>query len=260
MKKAFLSEAAAYRFVLLTLGHLAAIDVAAQLGGVAAGLMVFGFLVVVLLARFALRRRVQVPPPLERPGRRPGDGRRWVLVVANEAVDGERLRDEIDRGNEPFQGRVLVICPALNSRLRHWVSDEDEARTAARARLRATIDGLAEAGIDAHGEIGDASPLQAIADALWGFAADEVIIATAPAEHANWLARDLVTNARKRFALPITQIGEEQPREQAWETTLPVPQPILAGAGGDAFVLAAAPAESPSGTSESAGGATPPLT
>ena len=33
---------------------------------------------------------------------------------------------------------VLVVCPALNSQLKTWLSDEDGARDAAASRLRST--------------------------------------------------------------------------------------------------------------------------
>ena len=76
---------------------------------------------------------------------------------------------------------VLVVCPALNSQLRTWLSDEDGARETPRAppRRRRSHD-LTAAGINARGEIGDGDPLQALEDALRGFAADAIVISTHP--------------------------------------------------------------------------------
>ena len=54
---------------------------------------------------------------------------------------------------------------ALNSPLKHWVSDEDEARVTAQARLDKSVAGMRAAGLNAEGEIGDADPIQAIEDA-----------------------------------------------------------------------------------------------
>ena len=61
---------------------------------------------------------------------------------------------------------MLVVCPALNSPLRHWASDEDDARAEAQERLDASLAAMHGAGIHARGEIGDGDPLQAIEDAF----------------------------------------------------------------------------------------------
>jgi hypothetical protein len=57
---------------------------------------------------------------------------------------------------------------------------------------------------EANGVVGDADPLQAPADALSLFGADRVAIAP---QCSNWLARDLVARARRRFALPILELA-----------------------------------------------------
>src|SRR5215208_2571723 len=87
---------------------------------------------------------------------------------------------------------VLVVAPALNSRLRRWASDEDAARARAAARAAAVVERLEQRGVHAEGRIGDGDPLLAIADALQTFAADEIVIATEP-EHSTRLAEELVT-------------------------------------------------------------------
>jgi hypothetical protein len=65
---------------------------------------------------------------------------------------------------------------------------------------------LADAGIEARGEVGDAEPLQAIEDALRTFGADEIIISTHPEGRSHWLEKGVVTGARERFAVPITHV------------------------------------------------------
>ena len=138
--------------------------------------------------------------------REPGSARR-ILVVANETVAGAVLHDAIRaRAGEAGHAEVLVVAPALNSRLRHWISDVDEARRGAEARLQSTIDRLAALGIEARGLVGDADPLQAIGDALNLFAADEIIVATHPEGRSHWLERDLVRRARARYPQPIRHV------------------------------------------------------
>jgi nucleotide-binding universal stress UspA family protein len=101
---------------------------------------------------------------------------------------------------------VLVVCPALNSPIRHWASDEDAARAEAQERLEQTLARLREAGVNAQGEVGDSEPLQAIEDGIRTFGPDELIISTHPEGRSNWLEKGVVSGARERFALPITHV------------------------------------------------------
>jgi hypothetical protein len=135
-----------------------------------------------------------------------------ILVVANETVEGAQLHETVRvLGNGSAE--VHVVSPALNSRLRHWISDVDQARHAAEDRLAKCLGRLRGAGLDARGSVGDSDPLQAIADALHFFPADEIVIATHPEARSNWLERDLVVRARSRFALPVVHVvvGSPEP-------------------------------------------------
>jgi nucleotide-binding universal stress UspA family protein len=116
-----------------------------------------------------------------------------VLIVALGAVTDTELSE----------AEVLVVAPALNSRLRRWLSDEDEARRRAERLVEAFVEPLRRSGVHAEGRVGDADPLLAIADALPTFAADEIVIAGRPAELQG--LDELVSRMRKRFALPIRQ-------------------------------------------------------
>ena len=98
---------------------------------------------------------------------------------------------------------MLVVSPALNSKLRHWASDEDGARAAAEERLGRSVAALEQLGFAAAGEVGDADPVQAIEDALRTFGPDVIIISTHPEGRSNWLERGVVSTARERFAVPI---------------------------------------------------------
>jgi len=108
------------------------------------------------------------------------------------------------------KAEVLVVAPALNSRVRHWVSDEDAARSRAQQRVTAWLDRLARAGVHARGHVGDADPLQAIADALPAFPADEIVIA-GRSEPSIRLAEKLVPRAGRRFRLPVVRAEESLP-------------------------------------------------
>jgi len=126
-----------------------------------------------------------------------------ILVIANETVESELLAHAI-RAKEASQ--VLIVAPALNGRVRHWTSDDDDAHAAADERLRRSLDRLAASGIPANGMVGDADPLQAVADALRVFPAEELVVATHPEGRSNWLARGVVERARRRFGLPVVHL------------------------------------------------------
>jgi hypothetical protein len=175
----FRSEAEAYRFLLLTVGYVALIVVAAAIA-TWLGVVVFGVLTAVVVWLWIRSRSNEPALKPAVPTRVGAEDEHRILVIANETVGGEALRDAIERRSADHRVQVLVVCPALNSPLRHWVSDEDGARAAAQERLQRSLARLAEEGIEARGEVGDGEPLQAIEDALRSFGADEIIISTHP--------------------------------------------------------------------------------
>ena len=130
-----------------------------------------------------------------------------ILVLANEVCAGRALFDELRYRAGEGPSEVLVVAPALTSKMRYWVSDEDKGMAEARKRLAETIERCGAAGIPTRGEVGDADPLQALDDAMHTFAPDEVIIATHPPSRSNWLEEGLVAQARARFdRVPITHV------------------------------------------------------
>ena len=205
------SEAEAYHFLLVSVGYFAAITIAALAIGAWAGLIVFLALTAAALVYVARARRAEPPRTVISRGGAADVHR--ILVIANETVGGGPLRDEISRRSQGEE-EVLVICPALNSPLKHWASDEDGARAEAQERLDASLSRLRSQGIDAKGEIGDAEPLQAIEDALRLFGADEIIISTHPEGRSHWLEKGIVEGARERFAVPVHHVVVDLELEQ----------------------------------------------
>jgi hypothetical protein len=206
------SEAEAFRFLIASIAYFGAIVVASVTGGKWVGLGVFIALTAVAFGWWARARR-DVQPEKTRP-RPHAAGERRILVIANETVGGTTLRSAILARSADVREEVLVVTPALNSPIRHWVSDDDGARAAAQERLDKSLAQLADAGVEARGEIGDGDPLQAMEDALRTFGADEIIISTHPEGRSNWLERGVVENARERFAVPITHVVVDLERER----------------------------------------------
>jgi hypothetical protein len=139
------------------------------------------------------------------PTNSPHPSTRCILVIANETLGGSALHETVT-ASAVDGGEVLVVAPALNNRLRHWLSDSDEARRRASERLLGCLEALESADVDAEGMIGDADPLQAALDALAVFPADEIIVATHPEGSSHWLARGLVERLCEHCDLPVLHV------------------------------------------------------
>jgi nucleotide-binding universal stress UspA family protein len=205
MQNPFRSEAEAFRFVLLLVGYFAAIVLAKVILGTLAAFLVFVLLTAIGLY-YALRTGRQEAAPPQAPARLGAEDERRILVIANETVGGEALRECIREKSEGYRESVLVVTPALNSPLRHWASDDDNARAAASERLERSIARLRDLGVEASGEVGDSEPLQALEDYARIFGPDEIIISTHPEGRSHWLERGVVDHARERFTVPITHV------------------------------------------------------
>ena len=203
MRNPFRSEAEAFRLVWLSLVYFGLIVFAAA---IAAWLGLVVFLVLTAVAVWLIRGGKREAPARVHVERGGAEGERRILVIANETVGGQELRELIEQLSAGVREEILVICPALNSRLRHWASDEDPARAAAQGRLHASIATLADEGIHARGEIGDADPLQAMEDAVRTFGAEEIVISTHPPGRSHWLEQGVVERARERFDVPVHHV------------------------------------------------------
>ena len=191
MRNPFRTEAEAFRFVWLTIIYFALIVVGSVIN-TWLGLGVFIGETAILIWWLVTRGLREQPVPQAPP--------------VHETVGGEELLAAIKHRVEGVRAQVFVVCPALNSKLRHWVSDEDQARIDAQHRLDTSLVAMQEAGIEARGQIGDGDPLLAIEDGIRIFAPDELIISTHPEGRSNWLERGIVDSTRERFALPVTHV------------------------------------------------------
>jgi nucleotide-binding universal stress UspA family protein len=208
----FRSEAAAFQFLLITIGAFALIVITSWASPL------LGFITFLLLSAAAvavyLRQRGPEPEatkvtPLG------GPDERRVLVVANETVGGQELLSTISTLALSQQTRFRVVCPALNSRLKTYTSDEDPAREAAQERLDVTLARLASVGIEATGEVGDGDPLLALDDAVRTFGPNEIVISTHPPGRSNWLEKGVVESVRARYDIPVTHVVVDLEAEAA---------------------------------------------
>jgi hypothetical protein len=130
-----------------------------------------------------------------------------LLVLATDPVDADDLRGAL--GGEELDGaEVLVVSPAVNaSPVAFWVSDSDEANADAASTARQTADSLAAAGARTRAQTGESEPLLALQDALATFAADRVVVfARGDEEAQRYREDDVVGEAQRRFAVPVTEV------------------------------------------------------
>jgi hypothetical protein len=130
--------------------------------------------------------------------------RSQVLVLADVWCRVEGLCDEVLRRARNAD-RVLVVAPALASRLHYWTDDTDRESEIAQARLENVLVRLEQNGIRAEGRVADQDLALAVKDALDGFPATEVIVVTEDHDHENWSERGLTARIA-RPGLPVTRL------------------------------------------------------
>jgi hypothetical protein len=130
-----------------------------------------------------------------------------MLVVLEAPLDDPNLAGAIEeiasagakatRSGTDHRPEVLLLAPATNTAVAHWLSDLRQARFDAQRRLTLSMATLASADIDARGAVGDSDPVQAVEDTLRTFGAQEVVFVTPAGD-----ARD-VEQVRRRLDRPV---------------------------------------------------------
>ncbi len=119
-----------------------------------------------------------------------------IIAMAAEPIAPDVLRSAVGDGADDAE--VLVVAPALNSKVRFWVSDPDPAIHRAEDVAKESVDRLEEEGVQAHGETGESDPLLALQDALATFEAENIVLVTHPDGELNWLEDGVVDQVRER--------------------------------------------------------------
>ena len=235
------SEATAFRLVQITIGACVAGFVVATAGGGTADVIAVSHVTAAVLTKLLLLRRGKKRSSPHAPPARPANARHRIVVVAT-TDDISPLADDVRERTVEHDSDVVLVCPALNSRLAHWVSDVDNAEQAARQRVADGMRALVQAGVDAVGVVGDPNPLQAIEDALWIYGADKLVLATHADDELHWLERNVVERARAHYLIPIEHlVAGQEPAPLAPEPSEPELQ-LVPGFVAEASVLAASPA------------------
>ena len=140
-----------------------------------------------------------------------------LLVVLDADVEPEELGTAIELRGVGRNLDVRLVAPTIASSTLHYLTgaEETEQHEASR-RLQAAANSLEAAGIPTHGQIGTDDPLQAAADALATWPADEILLVAPVASRRTWLEHDLEREARDLLGLPVaTVFGRPAPLTHA---------------------------------------------
>jgi len=132
------------------------------------------------------------------------------LVVANQTLGGAHLEDVVRACVSEGGCSFHVVVPATPPE-NHATWVEGQAKALARERLDRALAKFRELGARADGEVGDARPLLAIADAMRHGEFDEIILSTLHAGASRWLKMDLPHRVERQFGIPVRHV--EAPRE-----------------------------------------------
>jgi hypothetical protein len=136
------------------------------------------------------------------------------LVIANETIAGHNLHKQI--GDMVAEGgEILVVAPALSSRLEYLFSDVDEPRVHAKERLTESLKLMAEDGIQADGAVGDSNPVRAFQDAVAVFEPDAVVVSTHPEGRSHWLENGVIEKIKSHTEIPVTHVVVDMTAQEA---------------------------------------------
>ena len=135
-----------------------------------------------------------------------------VLVVAHKTAATPALLDAVRERAARGPAQFTLLVPNTTHGLHTLIDPEDQTHSEADQILELALPLLEEAaGGPVEGIVGDASPMDAIADAvnLHGF--DEVIISTLPKTVSKWVKLDLASKVSV-LGLPVTTVTAKERR------------------------------------------------
>ena len=130
------------------------------------------------------------------------------LIVANQTLGGAELIDNIRGRLQSGSCSWHLVVPATPPK-DHLTWTEGEAHVIAEHRLAEGIDRLRSLGADVTGEVGDASPMLAVDDALRNRTVDGIIVTTLPMGVSRWLKLSLPDRLARKYDVPVTHIVVE---------------------------------------------------
>ncbi len=121
-----------------------------------------------------------------------------VLVVANLTASSHDLLEALKHRAERSPIRITLVMPAHGPGL--------GGREAVRERLDEALAGMRAAGLEAEGAIGDADPMEAVAECFDPARHDEAIVCTLPGRSSKWLQHDFPHRVARFTGIPVTHV------------------------------------------------------
>jgi hypothetical protein len=121
-----------------------------------------------------------------------------VLVVANLTANSTHLLEALKHRAERGAIRVTLVMPAQGPGL--------GGKEAVRERLDEALEGMRGAGLEAEGAIGDADPMEAVAECFDPARHDEAIVCTLPGRSSKWLQHDFPHRVARFTGVPVTHV------------------------------------------------------
>ena len=130
------------------------------------------------------------------------------LVVAHRTLGSPELLKALEERSGGGESTFHLVVPEFHGGLGLTYTDT-KARAVARQSLEEAMARFSAAGLVTTGEVGDASPVEAVAtvlerDGVAGF--DTVIVSTLPPGISRWLGLDAPTQIRRRFGIDVTHV------------------------------------------------------
>jgi hypothetical protein len=127
-----------------------------------------------------------------------------VLVVASQTAASQQLLDALKARAERSSIRVTLVMPAQGPGL--------SGREAMREQLDTALAAMREAGLEADGVIGDANPMDAVAECFDPARHDEAIVCTLPGRSSKWLQHDFPHRVARFTGVAVTHVVADDMR------------------------------------------------
>jgi hypothetical protein len=137
-----------------------------------------------------------------------------VLVVANLTANSQHLLDALKARAERSPIRITLVMPAQGPGL--------GGRDAVRERLEQALEGMRAAGLEAEGAIGDADPMEAVAECFDPARHDEAIVCTLPGRSSKWLQYDFPHRVARFTGVAVTHVVADDLRPAPPTSPAPV--------------------------------------
>jgi hypothetical protein len=130
---------------------------------------------------------------------------RWtsLLVVANVTADSDELIEALEARARETRVRVHLVVP---------IGGAGPDREAGEQQLERGLDRMAEAGIEAQGQVVRGDPVEAVHE-VWDAAAfDEIVVSTLPTGVSKWLRIDVPHRLERLTGARVQHVETAPPK------------------------------------------------